>query len=51
MFELNGHTAASEGIRFVVENRHVLVSDGDNDMLDTGNNLCGNRLLGTVADY
>lgn len=49
MFELHGHKAIIHGLHRIVDNRLVLFSDGENDMLYTGTNIYGNRILGSIV--
>lgn len=45
MFQINGHKALIKDLHKIVSNRFVLFNDGENDILYTGTNPYGNRLL------
>lgn len=49
MFELKGHKAIIKNLHQIESNRLVLFSDGDNDILYTGSNKYGNRILGSIV--
>ncbi|MBT1709265.1 hypothetical protein KK062_13565 [Fulvivirgaceae bacterium PWU5] len=49
MFELTGHKVIIQGLHKIVDNRLVLFSDGENDLLYTGTNIYGNRILGSIV--
>lgn len=45
MFDIKGHKALIKDLHKVVNNRLVLFNDGENDIIYTGTNPYGNRLL------
>jgi hypothetical protein len=49
MFELKNHKAIIKDMHLIESNRTVLLSDGDNDILYTGTNKYGNRILGSIV--
>jgi len=49
MFELKGHKVIIKNLHVIENNRLVLFSDGDNDILYTGSNRYGNRILGSIV--
>lgn len=49
MFEVKGHKAIIRDFHRVIDNRLVLLSDGENDMLYTGSNKYGNRILAAIV--
>lgn len=49
MFELKGHKAIIKNLHLIENNKLVLFSDGDNDILYTGTNRYGNRILGSIV--
>src|SRR5690349_8691581 len=48
MFQLPKHKVLVKGYHQIVENKFVLYSDGDNNLMYTGNNAYGNRLLSSI---
>lgn len=48
MFELTGNKATESGLH-TVENKLLLVSDGDHDVLYSGSNAYGARMLGVIV--
>lgn len=49
MFEVKKHKALINGLHEIVDNEVSLFNDGDNDILYTGTNKFGNRLLGSIV--
>ncbi|WP_256012661.1 hypothetical protein [Desertivirga xinjiangensis] len=45
MFEVKDHKVLISGLDKIVDNKTILFNDGDNDILYTGTNKYGNRLL------
>lgn len=48
MFKVNKHKAILKNFHKIVSNRVVLFNDGDNDIIYTGTNLYGNRILACI---
>lgn len=48
MFDLPKHRVLIKGLHLIESNKSLLFSDGENDVLYSGTNVYGNRILGTI---
>lgn len=48
MFKLTKHKVLIKGLHQIDENKIILFSDGENDMIYSGTNVYGNRILGVI---
>lgn len=49
MFDVKPHKVIIKGLHIIVDNFHSLINDGDNDIIYTGTNIYGNRILGSIV--
>lgn len=48
MFDISSHRAIIKDLHKIESNRFVLLSDGENDLIISGTNKYGNRILGSI---
>jgi len=49
MFKVSGHKAIIKDLHKIVSNRFIFYNDGENDLLYSGTNEYGNRILGSIV--